>query len=283
MVGKWKISLTFAALAGLAILALRAGKTRPVPTGWPVRFGHRGASFRFPENTLASFRAALEAGAGGLELDVRLTRDGHPVVMHDATVDRTTDGFGVVAGMTLAGVRRLDAGGAGRLDERVPTLREVLAAFPKASVNIDIKDTRLPGVEGVVFGVLREAGATRRVLVASASYDVLRRFRKVGGRECDTGASRLEIGAFYALSLLRLERLVKPAYAALQVPVDYGPLRLVTPHFVRAAHSRGVRVDAWTINDAAQMRELLDLGVNTIITDRLETLAKVLEERKPAG
>lgn len=282
MFGKRKISLIAIPLA-VAALALRAGGTRPVPPGWPVNMGHRGTSFRYPENTLAAFRAAVEAGARGLELDVRLTRDGHPVVMHDATVDRTTDGFGAVAGMTLAQVRRLDAGGAGRTDERVPALREVLDAFPEAYVNIDIKDTHLPGVEEAVLGVLREAGATGRVLVASASYGVLRRFRRMGGGECDTGASRLEVGVFYALSLLRLEWLTRPAYAALQVPADFGPLRLITPRFIRAAHSRGVRVDAWTINDTGQMRGLLGLGVDAVITDRPAALAGVLEERGGAG
>ncbi len=271
------------AVAGLAFAALRAGKARPVPAGWPVNFGHRGASVRYPENTLASFRAAVEAGAGGLELDVRLTRDGHPVVMHDATVDRTTDGFGAVSGMTLAQVRRLDAGGAGRPDERVPSLREVLAGFPGVPVNIDIKDANQPGAEVVTLDVLREAGATARTLVVSAHYGVVRGFRRAAGGEWATGASRLEIGVFYGLSLLRLERLLRPAYAALQVPVNYGSLRIVTPRFIRAAHSRGVRVDVWTINDPVQMHDLLDLGVDAVMTDRPEALAGVLQERGRAG
>jgi glycerophosphoryl diester phosphodiesterase len=279
--GKRKTALLLGAIAGLAVLALRRRKTRPVPAGWPVNVGHRGASVRLPENTLESFRAAVEAGAGGLELDVRLTRDGHPVVMHDERVDRTTDGFGAVSGMTLAEVRRLDAGGSGRPDERVPTLREVLAEFPGARVNIDIKDERLPGVEGVVLGVLREAGAAGRVLVVSAHHGVVSRFRRLDRGRTDTGASRLEIAVFYGLSLLRLERLARPAYAALQVPVNYGPLRIVTPRFIRAAHSLGVRVDVWTINEPGQMRELLDLGVDSVMTDEPETLTKVLEGRAP--
>src|SRR5918997_784828 len=252
----WKISLVALAAALASVLtlaaaaALRRGGTRPVRDGWPANVAHRGLSARFPENTLAAFRTALEAGAGGLELDVRVTRDGHPVVMHDATVDRTTDGFGTVAGMTLEAVRRLGAGSPG---EGVPTLREVFEEFPEARVNIDIKDWDLPGAEEVVLNVLRAAGG-----------------------EFDTGASRREIAVFYALSRLRLERLLRPAYAALQVPVDYGPLRLLTPRFVRAAHSVGARVDAWVINEPAQMREVLDLGANVVMTDRPDVLAKVL-------
>lgn len=267
------------AFAVVAVAALRRGGTRPVRPGWPANVSHRGASTLFPENTLASFRAAIEAGAGGLELDVRVTRDGHPVVMHDATVDRTTDGFGAVAGMTLEAVRRLDAGRPDCPGERVPTLREVLEEFPAAAVNIDIKDWDLPGAEKVVLNVLREAGVADRVLVASADHRVLRRFRRAAGGEFDTGASRREIAVFYALSRLHLERLIRPAYAALQVPVDYGPLRLLTPRFVRAAHSVGARVDAWVINEPARMREVLDLGADVVMTDRPEELARVLAGR----
>ena len=265
--------------AGAAVAALRRGAPRPVRAaraGWPANVGHRGASARLPENTLASFRAALEAGAGGLELDVRITRDGHPVVMHDATVDRTTNGFGAVAGMTLETVRELSAGHPG---EKVPTLREVFREFPSAAVNLDIKDRGFPGAEEVVLDVLREVGVAERVLVASADHRVLRRFRRATGGEFYTGASRREIAVFYAMSLLRLERLLRPAYVALQVPVDYGPLRLLTPRFVRAARSVGVRVDVWTINDPARMREVLDLGADAVMTDRPEELAKILAGR----
>jgi len=279
MTRRWKVSLAVVVCAGALVAALRRGQPRPVRASWPVNVGHRGASARLPENTLASFRAALEAGAGGLELDVRVTRDGHPVVMHDATVDRTTDGFGAVAGMTLEAVRRLDAGTTGLPGERVPTLREVFEEFPGVPINIDIKDRDVPGAEEIVLEVLREAGAADRVLVASANYRVLRRFRRISGGEFDTGASRREIAVFYALNLLRLGRLARPAYAALQVPVDYGPLRILTPRFVRVAHALGVRVDVWTINDPGRMREVLDLGADAVITDRPEALTEVLRGR----
>jgi glycerophosphoryl diester phosphodiesterase len=279
MARRWKASLAAIVFAGAAVAALRRGASRPVRAvrgGWPANVGHRGLSVRLPENTLSAFRAALEAGAGGLELDVRVTRDGHPVVMHDATVDRTTDGFGAVAGMTLEAVRGLRAGQPG---EKVPTLREVFEEFPSAAVNLDIKDWDLLGAEEVVLGVLRELGVAGRVLVASADHRVLRRFRRAAGGEFHTGASRREIAVFYAMSLLSLERLIRPAYTALQVPVYYGPLRLLTPRFVRAARSLEVRVDVWTLNDPAQMGEVLDLGADAVMTDRPEELAKVLEGR----
>jgi glycerophosphoryl diester phosphodiesterase len=257
---------------------------------WPVNFAHRGASARAPENTLEAFRLAVEAGAGGLELDVRMTRDGEVVVIHDATVDRVTDGSGAVAGMTLDEVRRFDAGYSFSPDGgrtfpyrgravRIPTLAEVYEEFPDIYVNADIKEAQ-PEAEEAVLSVIKDAAAEGRTLVASTDHAVLRRFRKVSGGHISTGASRREIAAFYVLSRLHLEALVSPAYEALQVPVEHRGIKLVTPRFVRAAHSRGVRVDVWTINDVAEMNQLLDLGVDVIMTDRPEVLESLLRERR---
>jgi glycerophosphoryl diester phosphodiesterase len=233
----------------------------------------------------------LEAGAGGLELDVHMTRDGQIVVIHDATVDRTTNGSGAVAEMILAELRGLDAGhnfspdgGPSRpyrgRGVRVPTLGEVLEEFPGVAVNIEIK-AGTPGIEETVLGVLREASALGRALVVSTPHDIVKRFRKASGGNVSTGASRLEIGVFYISSRLRLERLVRPAYDALQVPLRHRGILVLTPRFVRVAHARGVRVDAWTINQADEMGRLLDLGVDVIMTDRPDTLAEVLENRPP--
>ena len=253
-----------------------------------MNLAHRGASALAPENTIEAFRLAVEAGAGGLELDVHMTRDGHIVVIHDATVDRTTNGTGAVSEMTLEELRRLDAGHNFSPDGgptrpyrgrgvRVPTLGEVLREFPGVAVNIEIK-AGTPGIEEKVLGVLREANALGRALVVSTPHDIVKRFRKVSGGHVSTGASRWEIGVFYISSRFRLERLVRPAYDALQVPLRHRGLPVVTPRFVRAAHARGVRVDAWTINQADEMRRLLDLGVDVIMTDRPGMLAEVLRE-----
>jgi glycerophosphoryl diester phosphodiesterase len=162
----------------------------------------------------------------------------------------------------------------------VPTLGEVLEEFPEVAVNIEIK-AGTPGIEETVLGVLREANALGRALVVSTPHDIVKRFRKVSGGRVSTGASRWEIGVFYILSRVRLERLVRPAYDALQVPLRHRGIPVVTPRFVRAAHARGVRVDAWTINQADEMRRLLDLGVDVIMTDRPGMLAEVLENRPP--
>jgi glycerophosphoryl diester phosphodiesterase len=283
------VQISLAGLAWIVALILRKGNKRTVRGEWPVNLAHRGASALAPENTIEAFRLAVEAGAGGLELDVHMTRDGHIVVIHDATVDRTTNGSGAVSEMILDELRRLDAGhnfspdgGPARpyrgRGVRVPTLGEVLEEFPVGAVNIEIK-AGTPGIEETVLGVLREAKALGRVLVVSTPHHIVKHFRKVSGGDVSTGASRWEIGVFYIASRLRLERLVRPAYDALQVPLRHRGIPVVTPRFLRAAHARGVKVDAWTINQADEMRRLLDLGIDVIMTDRPGTLAEVLKRR----
>ena len=285
------VLISLSGLACFVALILRKGRKRTVRGEWPANLAHRGASALAPENTIEAFRLAVEAGAGGLELDVHMTCDGHIVVIHDATVDRTTNGSGAVSEMTLDELRKLDAGHNFSPDGgpirpyrgrgvRVPRLGEVLEGFPVVAVNIEIK-TGTPGIEETVLGVLREANALGRTLVVSTPHDIVKRFRKVSGGHVFTGASRWEIGVFYISSRFRLERLVRPAYDALQVPLRHRGIPVVTPRFVRAAHARGVRVDAWTINRADEMRRLLDLGVDVIMTDRPGMLAEVLENRPP--
>ncbi len=280
------------ALVGLALVVLlgsRKERQSIAGRGWPVNLAHRGASARAPENTLEAFRLAVESMAGGLELDVHMTSDGHVMVIHDSTLDRTTDGAGAVARMTLDELRGFDAGYNFSSDDgetlpyrgltlRIPTLAEVLREFPGVALNIDMK-AEVPGIEEAVLEVLREAGAEGRVLVASSRYRAVGRFRRISGGRVSTGSSRLEVGIFYLFSNLRLERLLRPAYDALQVPVRHRGIPLVTRRFVEAAHRSNVRVDAWTINGADEMRRLLDLGVDVIMTDRPETLADVLKRR----
>jgi glycerophosphoryl diester phosphodiesterase len=281
------VLISLSGLACFVALILRKGKKKPVRRDWPVNLAHRGASALAPENTIEAFRLAVEAGAGGLELDVHMTRDRHIVVIHDATVDRTTNGSGAVSEMTLHELRGFDAGyhfssdgGPSRpyrgRGVRVPTLGEVLEEFPEVAVNIEIK-APTPGIEETVLGILHGANASRRTLVVSTPHAIVKRFRKISAGLISTGASRWEIGVFYISSRLRLERLVRPAYDALQVPIRHRGMLVVTPRFVRAAHARGVRVDAWTINQADEMRRLLDLGVDVIMTDRPGTLAEVLD------
>ena len=290
MVRKRMWGLTLLAAVGVVLLTRRE-KRAAVDGAWPVNLAHRGASARAPENTLEAFRAAFEDGAGGLETDAHLTRDGHVVLIHDDTVDRTTQGVGLVRDLDLADIRRLDAGygfvdGAGTshwgLGGRIPTLAEVYEEFPGVPINIDIKE-RVPGIEEAVLRDIRAAGAGGTTLIASYRHGIVERFRLACDRTVPTAASRWEIEVFMVLYALRLTWLLRPSYAALQVPVEYRGVPIVTPRFVRAAHALGVRVDVWTIDDPHEMRSLLNLGVDVIMTNRPAVLAKVLKERPGAG
>ncbi len=282
-------ALVAGSIGAFVVVALRRGGARRLDGDWPVNFAHRGASARAPENSLEAFRLAAEDGAGGLETDVHMTRDGHVVAIHDDTVDRTTDGSGLVREMTLAELQSLDAGyrftpdgGATYpyrgLGVRVPELREVLREFPDLAVNVDIKEEQ-PGVEEAMLRVIEGADAADRVLVVSERTPVIGRFRELSGGRVRTGASRGESRLFYYLSALRQEGRLRPAYDALQVPVWHGNRELVTPRFLEAAHGVGVRVDVWTIDEPAEMRRLLDLGVDVVMTNRPGVLAGVLRKR----
>jgi glycerophosphoryl diester phosphodiesterase len=284
--GKWILAALVAGCGAFVVAVLRKAAKRRVGEGWPTNFAHRGASLRAPENTLEAFRLASRSGAGGLELDVHMTSDGRVVVIHDDSVDHTTEGTGLVRRMTLHEVQSLDAGYRftpdggttypyrGR-DVRVPELGEVLREFPDHKVNIDIKEEQ-PGVEAALLETIKDAGD--RVLVVSEMQAIVERVRELSGNSISTGASRREIRDFYRLSRLRLEFLVRPPYDALQVPVEYGGREVVTPLFVKAAHDRGVRVDVWTIDDPEEMRRLLDLSADVIMTNRPEVLEGVLAE-----
>ena len=290
MSGKWILAALVAGCGAFAVAVVRRAAKRRVEEGWPTNFAHRGASSRAPENTLEAFRLAVLSGAGGLELDIHMTSDGRIVVIHDDSVDRTTEGTGLVRRMTLHEVQSLDAGYRFTPDGgttypyrgrglRVPELGEVLGEFPGHKVNIDIKEEQ-PGVETALLETIKDANAGDRVLVVSEMTAVVERVRELSGSSVSTGASRREIRNFYRLSRLRQEFLVRPPYDALQVPVEYGGREVVTPRFVKAAHDRGVRVDVWTIDDPKEMRRLLDLGADVIMTNRPEVLEGVLAERR---
>ncbi|MBA2377902.1 MAG: glycerophosphodiester phosphodiesterase [Actinomycetota bacterium] len=288
---KWKWKLVFAGVAGIFVAALLRGERKTRDPRWPTNLAHRGASVRAPENTMEAFRIGLdEGGAGGLEMDAHLTRDGEVVIIHDDDVDRMTDGTGFARDMTLEEIRRLDAGYRFSPDGasfpyrgrglRIPTLREVYESFPEAAVNVELKEDQ-SGIQESVLDLIEEFDAERRTLVASFGYSIMRHFRRVSGGRVSTSASRFEISVFYFASKVFLEKFVPVNYDALQVPTRHRGLEIVTPRFIKAAHSRGVRVDVWTVNDGKEMGRLLDLGADVIMTDEPEKLSKTLAERKP--
>ncbi len=230
------------------------------PSARPL-IAHRGASDQFPENTLLAFKQGLAQGADGLELDVRATADGVPVVIHDATLDRTTDGHGAVSHFTLQELARVDAG----RGERIPTFDQVLEQFPDAPLIVELKEA---GVGPAVADALRHHNAIHRVLTGSFYGAALKPFAPPFHR----AASRGETAWFWGGA--RLGWGARGAYAAFTVPEYHGRLHVVDEAFVRAATRQGKPVHVWTVNRVRDGERLRVMGVAGIITDCPETFTR---------
>jgi glycerophosphoryl diester phosphodiesterase len=232
---------------------------------------HRGASAEAPENTLPAFERAGGQGADAFELDVRVTRDGAAVVIHDERLDRTTNLTGLVRARTLAELRAADAGYRFTLDRghsfpfrhkgvRIPTLAEVLWAFPAMPIMIEVKE---PEVQAAVERALLEGSAAERCVLASEHLGALETFRQA---PFTCGAAGPEISTLFRGALLR-----RPpqacAYRLLSVPLRWHGLPVPTRGFVRAARALGAPVHVWTVNDAATARRLWARGVAGIVTN----------------
>jgi glycerophosphoryl diester phosphodiesterase len=252
------------------------------PTSGLACFAHRGGAACWPENTLEAFRGGLAAGCRWIETDVHMTADGHIVCFHDDDLERTTNGTGKIWTHTLAQLRALDAGYRFSQDGRsypfrghgitIPTLEEVVALDPLARVNLEIKQAR-PAMVASLWRRIEALAIHDRVLVASADARLVRAFRNLARGQVATSAGRAEIFGFWLAARAHAEALISIEYEALQVPVRSGPLEVVTPRFVEAAHARGIAVHVWTIDDVAQMRWLIELGVDGIMTDQPRALA----------
>jgi glycerophosphoryl diester phosphodiesterase len=243
-------------------------------------FAHRGGAALRPENTLLAFDHGLALGADGLEFDVHLSRDGVVVIHHDATLERTTSGRGPIAALTADELARLDAGfhfdGFRGLAGGVPTLRQVLQRYPAASLIIELK-VNDPELAHRTIDEVRSAGALDRVAVGSFGTRVLRAARQYEPRLV-TGASREETRLALYRSRIRWP-VRNPPNDAFQVPERSGSTRVVSPRFVRHAHERGVAVQVWTVDDAGDMRRLLDWGVDGLISDRPDVAVEVVSKR----
>jgi len=284
------------------------------PSPWMERrviaYAHQGGAWEAPSSTLHAIAAALEAGATGIELDVHATADGHLVVCHDPTVDRTTDSSGQIADLTLAQVRVLDnaywwSPGAdvspGLDPDRYPfrgrapqdpqfgiaLLEEVLEEFPGVVLNLDIKRTApvVAPYEEALAVLLRRFGRTDDVIVASfldAATDAFAAFAP----EIPTSAGTAATAGFYQ-AVRAGERPAPLRHVALQVPVSYGDVTLVDQRFVDVAHEEGLAVHVWTIEEEVEMERLCELGVDGIITDRPTALVDVVTRLgrawRPAG
>ncbi|MCX2970052.1 MULTISPECIES: glycerophosphodiester phosphodiesterase [Streptomyces] len=237
----------------------------------PLAFAHRGGAAEGLENSRSAFARAVDLGYRYLETDVHATADGALVAFHDDTLDRVTDGRGRIADLPWSAVAAARVGGR----EPVPLFADLLREFPHTRWNIDVKADA--AVEPLLR-VLREQDAWDRVCVGSFDERRVVRARGLAGARLATSLGTCGVLAL-RLRSWRLPAPVRPSALAAQVPRRHGPVPVADRAFVRTAHRLGLQVHVWTVNDAAHMRELLDLGVDGIMTDRLELLREVLAER----
>jgi glycerophosphoryl diester phosphodiesterase len=236
-----------------------------------LAIAHRGASGYAPENTVAAFRRAVALGASFIETDLQLTRDAHFVAIHDDTFDRTTTGRGAVQQMTLAEVRRLDAGswfGSEFIGERVPTLSEILEFSAKNDVvfYLELKPSGFWGGEHALINALRDSGEIQRAVIISFDPVILEALRRI--------EPTLMTGLIFSGQLENpLERALEIGARQLAVQGD-----LVTPNLLAEAHKRDLQVVCWTINNPAHMRLLAAAGVDGIMSDYPDRLLSALKK-----
>ncbi len=286
-----------AVLGVLVLVALflwvTAAPRQPQPyltSDYPLILAHQGASAYAPSNTIPSFQKAVDMGADVLELDAHLTKDGAIVVAHDNTVDRLTNGTGRIRDFTLADLQKLDAGykfttdGGATYPYRgqgihIPTLEEVFKTFPQARVNIEIKEGDQP-IAQPLADLIHSMGMTKQVLVVSFFNDALKEFRKAAP-DVATGASKSEILSNVIYWKLGLGFLYHAPADAIQIPYETkesSGIDLGKASLIRAEHRHNVKVHYWTVDDPAEMKKLLSLGADGLITDKPDVAVAVMRE-----
>ena len=273
-----------------AILRLLAKPIPDHPYFIPDKFlviAHRGGPSLGPESTLYTFRKAVKLGVDVLEMDVRSTRDGQLIILHDDTVSRTTNATGPAQNYTLVDLKKLDAAHRWSPDNgqtfplrnkgvQIPTLPEVFEAFPQTKLNLEIKEARSSTIQSLCR-LIRDHQMTSNVVVASFDTDSLKEFRRLCPQVA-TSAGASEARLFFGLQKAYLEAAYSPVVQVLQVPEALGDLRIVNKRFIDAAHARNMRVQVWLANDVTSMQRLLELGVDGIMTDYPQRLMEVLKK-----
>lgn len=249
----------------------------------PLAFAHRGGSKLWPENTLLAFQAAIDLGFRFIETDVHLSRDGVVVIHHDALLDRTTDARGLVKDRSFAELQRLDAGYRFTPDGRcfphrgrgvtIPSFEAALELHPDVRFNVEIKQ---PGMARALWEIIERRQLHDRILVAAADDAIGRDFDAVACGRVARSPGLRGVLAFWLATRAHLSHRLPLSYDALQVPAKHGLLTVVDRRFVEAAHAQDLQVHVWTVDDAAEMRRLIALGVDGLMTDRPDVLASVV-------
>jgi len=289
--------------------------TQPVDK-WPVAFAGKGRPLviahgdeagcgLYPGNTLLYLKQMVSLGVDALEMDLNLTADGHLVLMHDTSLERTSDGTGLVREHTLAELRRLNMAYHWRRQENgetfhtdtdtdtdteisgdypyrnnplsVATIDEVFAALPQTPMIIELKnddDTAAIALSRAIAN----AGCSDRVIVSSFHSEVIRTFRRLSPGVA-TGATMWEALIFYAAHLLGAERRLKPAYQTMQLPMRFHGIPVFTKRFIRATRRLGLHISVWTVDKPGDMQRYIDRGLDGIVTNRPDTLFTLLRSR----
>ena len=237
---------------------------------YPIPFAHRGGAGVFPENTLPAFQNAVNSGYKYLETDVHSSKDGEVFAFHDDSLDRVTEHSGKISELTSKEISNI------QIDNfaKIPTLLELLETFPEAKLNIDPK---ADSVVQPLTDLLKHTNSVSRVCIGSFSDKRIKHIRKELGSGLCVSAGPKKVVKFLAGKFTFSK--FKSDYHCLQVPQRSGPVRIITHDFVERAHSRGLQVHVWTVDDPYEMNELLDLGVDGLMTDEPSILKNVLIER----
>ncbi len=288
-------TLLYLLLVATALFVVCVITARPAPAhsyfadGRFLVIAHRGGGGLMPENTLQAFAHAQALGVDVLEMDLRVSADGHLVIIHDAKVDRTTDGQGRVDSLTLSQLRSLDAGYSWSSDGKtfpqrgqgllIPTLNEVLSAYPNQRLLIEIKNNS-PQLAQDFCEMLKRFDMLDKTIVASFHSAALKAFR-TACPQTPVAATSGEVALFAILHFFHLDAAYTEPPFAFQIPERLGPLQLVDPRFIASLHERHAQLHVWTINREEDMRRLIDLGVDGLITDYPDRLLHILKRRQP--
>jgi len=255
---------------------------------------HRGGRGLAPEGTMVAFDNAVSLGANVLEYDTHLTNDGHLVVIHDDTVERTTNGIGKVNEMTLEEVQMLDAGYYFTDDNDeytfrdqgvyIPTIEELFQKYPNMRHLIELKDTNAPELyEDMIqelWSLIQEYNMEDNVMVGSFKHEINERFEEVSGGRVPVGAGEDAVRDFATKHVAFLNGLAGSTVDSLQLPTEGDGFDLTTNNIIQSAKARKMSIYYWTINDKETMRELIEKNVDGIMTDYPDLLIEVLDEMK---
>ncbi|MBA5729474.1 glycerophosphodiester phosphodiesterase [Aerococcaceae bacterium INB8] len=253
---------------------------------------HRGGAALAPEETLEAFAKSEEAGADMFEYDVHITKDGHLIASHDATVDRITTGTGYINDLTLTEIKALDAGekfvdvngespykGQG---VQLATVEEIFLLFPHKRAVIELKDTNRPelyeAMNQEIWRLIQQYNMEDKVIIASFDHKINQRFKEISNGQVAIGAGESEATSYLTKMILRLNGIAHTDSQAFQLPTNQHGLDLTQKNIINGSRQRGIDVYYWTINDEETMRDLIAKGVDGIMTDNPELLEKVLNE-----